>query len=127
MTPLEIRSIIKLATDACMNQNSQTFASLFRNDAEMILPGYRLLGKAQIQAATSTYLQSCDEIKIEIQRILVEGDRAVVEWIWQACKNGKSDYAENAIIIDFKAGLIRRWREYTDPHAKNATSVGKEE
>lgn len=120
MSPLEIRSIIKLATDACMNQNAETFASLFRNDAEMILPGHRLTGKTQIQKATTSYLQSCDEIKIDIQRILVEGDRAVVEWIWQSYKNGKSDYAENAIIIDFKAGLIQRWREYTDPKAENS-------
>lgn len=120
MSPLEIRSIIKLATDSCMNQNAKTFASLFRNDAEMILPGHRLTGKANIQEATTTYLQSYDEIKINIQRILVEGDRAVVEWIWQSYKKGKSDYAENAIIIDFKAGLIQRWREYTDPKAKNS-------
>lgn len=121
MTPLEIRSIIKLAADACQHQNAQTFASLFRNDAEMILPGHRLTGKAKIQAATTTYLQSCDEIKIEIQRILVEGDRAVVEWRWQSRKAGQKDYAENAIVIDFKAGLIQRWREYTDPKAKNMT------
>jgi uncharacterized protein (TIGR02246 family) len=121
MTPLEIRSIIKLATDACMTQNAQTFASLFRNDAEMILPGHRLTGKAQIQEATTAYLSRYDDIKIEIQRILVEGDRAVVEWTWESLKQGNRDYAENAIIIDFKAGLIQRWREYTDPKANRVS------
>ena len=113
MTPTEIRSLIQKAADACMTGNSSAFASLFTSDAEIILPGHRLVGKANIEKVTADYLASLEDIRINIQRIAVEGDRSVVEWCWED-KNkatGEGKRAENTIIVEFESGAITRWQE----------------
>ena len=53
-------------------------------------------------------------MKVETRRILVEGEQAAVEWRWRdrMAGTGRQHSADNAIVIDFKSGLINRWREY---------------
>ncbi len=63
-------------------------------------------------------------VKIEIQQILIEGDRTVVGWFWEDTEKatGRHQKAEDAIAlgvggaiaVDFKDGKISRWREYID-------------
>ncbi|WP_017305550.1 nuclear transport factor 2 family protein [Spirulina subsalsa] len=115
MTPAEIRDRIHQAAAACIAQDGQAFAALFHPHGELILPGSRIVGKEAIEQVTTKYLGTCENIKIQIQRVIVEGLQAVVEWLWlDEKKSGQFSYAENAIVVDFKAGLIVRWREYTD-------------
>jgi uncharacterized protein (TIGR02246 family) len=114
MRPETIRAIIQQAAHACMTKNAQAFAALFAVNSEIILPGHHLIGKAAIQKITADYLCTLIDIKINIKRILVEGDQALVEWSWEDCNKhtGQKHFRENAIVLDFKYGLIFRWREY---------------
>jgi ketosteroid isomerase-like protein len=73
------------------------------------------------------FARTHSDIKVEIRRVLVEGNCAVVEWYWEdvETKTGHQTQAEDAIAIDFEQGLIRRWREYIDaktPKARNGSA-----
>lgn len=114
MRPETIRAIIQQAAHACMTKNAQAFAALFAVNSEIILPDHHLIGKAAIQKITADYLRTLVDIKININRILVEGDQALVEWCWEDRNQitGEKKCRHNAIVLDFKSGLISRWREY---------------
>ncbi|MDY6784802.1 MAG: nuclear transport factor 2 family protein [Cyanobacteriota bacterium] len=114
MTPETIRTCIQAAVRACTAKDARAFASLFVPEGEMVLGNDRIIGRDEITRVSAKYLATCEAIAIEIRRILVEGDCAVVEWTWQHTKsgNGQRKSADNAIIIDFKDGAIAHWREY---------------
>lgn len=109
-----ILSIIEKAIQACRHKNAVGFASLFAEDAELILlSGHRLLGKQEIERSTADYFDPIDEIEIEIQQITIEGEQASIAWLWQDISKSthQRHKAENSIEIDFQAGLIKCWRE----------------
>jgi len=114
MRPETIRAIVQQAAHACMTKNAQAFADLFAVNGEIILPDHHLIGKAAIQKITADYLYTLIDIKININRVMVEGDQAFVEWCWQDRhrNTGQQKCRENAIVLEFKSGLIARWREY---------------
>ncbi|NES72158.1 MAG: hypothetical protein F6K24_46670 [Okeania sp. SIO2D1] len=50
-------------------------------------------------------------MRIKLKSVLIEGDRATIEWIWYSETQGKHKEANNRIIIDFHDGLITCWQE----------------
>lgn len=117
MTISEIRHFIQKAARSCQQKDATTFASLFASDAELIISNQRIVGRDKIASITADYLANCENIQIEIQNIIVEGNCAVVEWVWRDRKreDGRENCAENAISLTFVDGKIARWREYTAP------------
>ncbi len=115
MTSEQCRSIIQQAAEAWITGEADAFASLFLPDGEFIVPNNRWVGVAKIRQVAADFAADY-EVKIEIQRTIVEEDRAVVEWHWSDTEKatGKCNQAEDAIVVDFKAGKISRWREYID-------------
>ncbi|MFQ4141156.1 SgcJ/EcaC family oxidoreductase [Chlorogloeopsis sp. ULAP02] len=112
----EIHSIIQQAAQAWMTGNADAFAELFAPDGKFIVPGNSYVGRTAIQQVTAEFAATHSGVKIEIKQILIDGDRAAVEWTWEDTNNetGKQQKAEDAILVDFKEGLITRWREYID-------------
>lgn len=112
----EIRSIVQQAKNAWETGNADEFASLFASDGEFCVPGNRWVGQEAIRQVAADFALQSSDVKIEIRRIILEGDRAVVEWYWEDTENatGHRNQADDAIVIDFAAGQIRRWREYID-------------
>ncbi|MDJ0713909.1 MAG: SgcJ/EcaC family oxidoreductase [Prochloraceae cyanobacterium] len=115
MTPEQIRSLIQQAANAWISGNADAFACLFLPEGEFIVPNNCWVGAAQIRQVTADFVASY-EVKIEIRRIIVERNQAVVEWHWQDKEKatGKSTLADDAIVVDFQFGRISRWREYID-------------
>lgn len=111
----ELRTLLKIAIDACETQNGKAFASLFLAQGELILPKHRYVGKAEIEKVTTAYLSACESVDIKVKRIIVESNQAVIEWHWSsvAKDSGQVHQSDNAIVIDFQAGAIARWREYS--------------
>jgi uncharacterized protein (TIGR02246 family) len=111
----EIRSLIEQARDAWMQGNADQFASLFTPTGELIVPGNRWVGVAAIHQALSEFAATVSHVSIEIHRIIVDGNQAVVEWHWQETSlSGEITRADDAIVVDFQGNQIRRWREYID-------------
>lgn len=91
--------------------------ALFAEQGELIVPGQHWRGHREIRQGLEQFAQQDLAIQIEIQRILIAANQAVVEWTWEETnfQTGEQSRAEDAIVIDFQAGQISRWREYIDP------------
>ncbi len=116
MQPEEIRSLVQQAADAWVSGNAEAFAALFTSDGEFIVPGDRWVGQAAIQQVAADFASAYSNVKIDIRRIIVEDDQAVVEWDWQETEKatGQHGSADDVIVIDFRDGRFSRWREYID-------------
>lgn len=116
MQPEAIRAIIEQAREAWISGDADGFASLFTPDGEFIVPGKHWRSRSAIREVLAGFAERYSSIHIDIRRIIVDGDQAVVEWYWEDTKNetGIRHRADDAIVVDFKDGRISRWREYID-------------
>ena len=123
MASEQCRSIIQQAAEAWITGNADSFASLFLPDGEFIVPNNRWVGTEKIRQVAADFATDY-QVKIEIRRIIVEDERAVVEWYWSDTEKatGKCNQAEDAIVVDFRAGKISRWREYIDATSSKCQS-----
>lgn len=114
--PDQIQSIIQQARSAWLTGNAAAFAALFAAEGEFIAPGNRWVGPDQIRQAAAAYAAAYDVLRIDIRQVIQANERAVVEWYWQDREKstGQESQADDAIVIDFQAGCITRWREYID-------------
>lgn len=112
----EMRSVIKQARDAWVRQDANTLAGLFTPDGELIVPGSRWQGQTRIREEVNRFAQQSSGVQIDIRRIILAEDSAVVEWHYEDTERatGQRNVADDAIVIDFKDGRIKRWREYFD-------------
>ncbi len=113
---LDIPTIIQQAKDAWVNLDGNTLAKLFTPDGELIVPGHRWQGQAEISEAVSSIAQQSKDIKIDIARIIISGEQAVIEWHYQETEKTTNHRktTDDAIVVDFRDGQISRWREYFD-------------
>ena len=121
MSPEAIQLIIQQAREAWLTGNADAFAVLFATEGEFIAPGNRWVGPDQIRQAAADYAAAYDVLRIDIRQVIQASDQAVVEWRWQEREQatGKETEAEDAIVINFQAGCITRWREYIDVVSSN--------
>ncbi|MBE9037752.1 nuclear transport factor 2 family protein [aff. Roholtiella sp. LEGE 12411] len=116
MNQEDIRILISKAKDAWIAQDADALAQMFTPDGEMIVPGKKWRGQAIIREEINNFAQQYSDVKIDIQRIIVENNQAAVEWYYQDTHKatGRRNQADDVIVVDFKDGLISRWREYFD-------------
>ncbi len=116
MPPEAMRSMIRQAAASWSEGDAKAVAKLFVPEGEFVVPGQKVVGPAAIEKVASEFFDSHSHVDIEVQRIIVEGQQAVVEWTWTDTENdtGKRSCADDAIVVDFADGKIRRWREYID-------------
>lgn len=115
-SPEQIWAIVRQARDSWINGNADAFAALFTPDGEFIVPGQKWVGREAIRKAAADFATYASNVKIDLRQTIVEGDRAAVEWYWEDTEKatGRRNRADDAIIADFVAGKIKRWREYID-------------
>ncbi|KOP25457.1 hypothetical protein AMR41_16935 [Hapalosiphon sp. MRB220] len=112
----DIPAIIEQAKEAWVNLDGNALAKLFTPDGELIVPGHRWQGQAEISKAVSSVAQQSQDIKIDIERIMICGEQAVIEWHYQETEKTTHHRktTDDAIVVDFRDGQISRWREYFD-------------
>jgi uncharacterized protein (TIGR02246 family) len=120
----QIQTIVLKARDAWVKGDAAAFANLFTAKGEFVVPGQRWQGRDVIRTESARFLENFT-VSIQIRTVLVEGNQAAVEWDWQetpkqADQDGRkpTNQAQDAILIDFENGQIRRWREYIDSKTK---------
>jgi uncharacterized protein (TIGR02246 family) len=111
-----IHMAIYTAQSAWMSGDADKFANLFTKDGEFIVPGQVYRGRDEIRTVTAEFAATHSNVEIDIRRIISEGSQAVVEWHWEDTEiaSGKRTTADDAIVVDFEAEQIKRWREYID-------------
>jgi uncharacterized protein (TIGR02246 family) len=112
----DIHATIHRARQAWLGGDRQGFAQLFTPSGELVVPGQRWQGPQAISEAFQAFTQGHEVLAIEISNLVVQGDRAILEWYWEDrdLHTGQTSKAEDAIAIDFQGDRIQRWREYID-------------
>jgi uncharacterized protein (TIGR02246 family) len=115
MSRSEIESAIGTARNAWVTGDADAFANLFTENGEFVIPGQTYRGTEAIRSIIAEFSETHTNVQIDIQRIIIDDNQAVVEWHWQDTdETGKQTIAEDAIVIDFEGTQISRWREYID-------------
>lgn len=119
-SPEQIRSTIEQARNAWIDRDADALADLFTIDAELIVPGQRWQGQAQIRSEIAKFARQYANIRITIRSIIIDGNRAAVEWHYEDMEQatGQRSQSDDAIVIEFHNGLISYWREYFDTGGK---------
>lgn len=114
--PNPLHQAIQTARAAWISGDADAFAALFSETGEFVVPGQIYRGQAEIRAVTDAFSASHSDVQIEIRRLITEGNQVAVEWHWEDTETatGKRMVADDAIVVDFEAGQITRWREYID-------------
>lgn len=112
----DFRAIISQARRAWLEGDGQAFAALFWDEGEFIFPGQVCRGPEAILEAFQAYITTHEVNTIELRNLVVQGNRALLEWYWEDTdlSTGQTSRAEDAIAIDLRGGRIQRWREYID-------------
>lgn len=116
----EMRSLITQAKDAWIARDAAALTQLFTPNGQLIVPGQRWQGQAQIQAEVAKFARQYTDVKITIYRIIIDGERAAVEWHYEDTEiaTGKRSESDDAIVIEVENGRISYWREYFDVSGK---------
>lgn len=118
--PQDIRSTIELARNAWIARDADALAELFTEDGALIVPGQRWQGQARIRSEIAKFARDYTDVSITIDRIIIDGDRAAVEWHYEDTQKatGKRNQSDDAIVLEVQNGRISYWREYFDPGGK---------
>jgi len=119
-----IRSLIEQAKNAWISRDIDAITELFTLDGELIVPGQISKGRARIREQLANFAQQYIDVNITIQRIVIDGNQAAVEWHYEDTEKstGKRNQADDAIILEVKDGQICYWREYFDTHSSTQPS-----
>jgi uncharacterized protein (TIGR02246 family) len=118
--PQDIRSTIELARNAWIARDADAVAQLFTEDGTLIVPGQRWQGRARIRSEIAKFARDYTDVNITIHRIIIDRDRAAVEWHYEDTETatGKRNRSDDAIVLEVQNGLISYWREYFDTGGK---------
>lgn len=108
---------IAALADAMMRQDDEAVVAHFADDAVMIAPAGRFVGKAAIDAAGRAFNRDYTNIVIVIKQVIVAGNKGVVEWSFAETRraDGYTHVMEDAVVFELRDDEIVYWREYFDP------------
>ncbi|MDF5733011.1 MAG: nuclear transport factor 2 family protein [Rhizonema sp. PD38] len=116
MRQQDVQSLIEKAREAWIAQDADALTQMFTPDGELIVPGKTWLGQKRIREEVTHFAQQYKDVKIDIQRIIIDHNQATVQWHYNDTEKntGRRNQADDVIIVDFKDSRISRWREYFD-------------
>lgn len=100
---------------AWVRDDLQTVMSLCTEDIRAVnVPIGPINGKEAVQKFFHSFGRGMSDKKYDVQRILVEGDTAVVEGTESYIKNGRQVSLPYMTTFLFEGPLISEWRDYFD-------------
>ncbi len=119
---MAVTDMIQHMADAMMRQDDDAVVSFFADDAVMIAPSGRFVGKQAIYDAGHGFNQAYTHIVIKIKEVIsceINGvNKGVVEWSFAETRksDGWTHVMEDAITFEIRDGKVTYWREYFDPN-----------
>lgn len=116
-----VRKVFDQVIEAWMTPDPDKIAEVYADDGEFILPGDVFTGPDAIRELAATYTAE-HEIKVELKRIIVVGNFAFAEWVWNDTDkaSGETSQFDEAIVVDFEGDKVKSWREYIDADTPKA-------
>jgi uncharacterized protein (TIGR02246 family) len=117
-----VAEMVQQMADAMMRQDDDAVVSFFADDAVMIAPSGRFVGKQAIYDAGHGFNQAYTNIIIKIKEVICcemnGATKGVVEWSFAETRrsDGWTHVMEDAIVFEIRNGQVSYWREYFDPN-----------
>ncbi len=112
-----IKSIIRNMLKAYNNRDLTSVLSFFADDATYIRSEGTFRGKEEIKRYYNWSYSNYSEIKLVEKVIIVEGDRAVLEWALEGTSvmgGGKKAQLQGLDLFEFKNGKVQEVHIYQD-------------
>lgn len=112
----DVQAMVARQARAWEDGNLDAIVADFAHDGVLHSPGGRWQGQEAIRAAAANFLTLYEDVRVEITRVLLQGDEGAVEWTWNETRrsDGLRTSTEDGIIFTLRDGKILRWREYFD-------------
>lgn len=124
MSREEARALVERQARAWENEDLDAITADFAPDGVLVSPGGRWQGPKAIRAAAEQFFAGTTGVRVEVTRVLLDGDAGAAEWTWtESRSDGTRRTAEDAIVFELRDGRIARWREYFDPADLDEPSV----
>ena len=115
-TAADIRALVHAQAAAWVAGDADAVAGAFADPCEFIAPGMRLTHPREIRRAVEDHRALHRDVRVEVDQIIAQGDRAAVEWTWTDTnkKTGATARVQDAIVLRVARGKLIYWREYLD-------------
>jgi uncharacterized protein (TIGR02246 family) len=113
----QARAMVERRARAWEQRDLEGILADFAPDAVLVAPGgVRVEGIDALRANARRALGSLSEVRIDVSRVLLDGDEGAVEWTWSEVhrEDGSRHTAEDGIIFVLRDDKIIYWREYFD-------------
>ena len=116
MSDDEMRAAVLNQVRAWEQGDAEGLANGFAPDGEIVVAGKFIQGHEALRATVTRFSSRHRDVKVILRRMIFGENCAAVEYRWEDTKNetGERYRADDAVWVDFRDGLIARWREYWD-------------
>jgi len=116
MSDDEMRAAVLNQVRAWEQGDAEGLANGFTPDGEIVVAGKFIQGREALRATVTRFSSRHRAVKVILRRMIFGENCAAVEYRWEDTKNetGECYRADDAVWVDFRDGLIARWREYWD-------------
>lgn len=113
----QANELVRRMAQAWMRADIPAIVELFTTDGVFASPGGAARGQEAIAAVAEAFFRQVVAVQVDVQRVLVDGNRGVVEWTWRETARGATEdrSMEDAIVFEVRDGKLCFWREYFDP------------
>ena len=122
MTHEEMRVAILNQIRAWEEGDADRLVNGFTPDGQIVVAGKVIAGHDALRATVTRFSSRHSDVVVSLGRIVYGDNCAAVEYRWEDTKNetGQRYVADDAVWVDFRDGLICRWREYWDNETPGA-------
>ena len=126
MSESEMRAAILNQIRAWEQGDADGLANDFTPDGEIVVAGKVIQGRDALRATVLRFSSRHSDVKVLLRRMIFGENCAAVEYRWEDTKNetGVRYVADDAVWVDFRDGLIARWREYWDNETPKQAANG---
>ena len=116
MSDDEMRAAVLDQIRAWEQGDAEGLANGYTLDGEIVVAGKLIKGREALRATVARFSGRHHDVKVTLHRMIFGENCAAVEYRWEDTKNetGERYRADDAVWVDFRDGLIARWREYWD-------------